>query len=167
MTASADRVNLELRTAFAKVENYVIRGSAKLNQRHGGKPSPRDSAIEVAQIRAKRRAAERAHRPMRERAAQELSPEMGCIRRRRSGEGFSAGPLSGVDLLLGVLAPEQPRPAGLEGLLHVHVSAGQLASALQGLGVEAVRLEQALAHAHGREAVDRFLELPVGGGVLA
>jgi len=29
---------------------------------------------------------------MRERAAQELSPEMGRVRRRRSGEGFSAGP---------------------------------------------------------------------------
>ncbi|HEV2414981.1 MAG TPA: hypothetical protein VGX27_09235 [Candidatus Dormibacteraeota bacterium] len=37
----------------------------------------RDSAIQVAQIRAKRRAAQRAHRFIRERAAQELSPEMG------------------------------------------------------------------------------------------
>src|SRR3989442_1373041 len=73
MTASADRVNFELRTAFAKVENYVIRGSGRLN-------------------------------------------------------------LGGVDLLLGVLAPEQPRPAGLEGLLHVHVSACQPASAPQGAG---------------------------------
>jgi hypothetical protein len=41
------------------------------------KTSTRDSAIQVAQIRVKRRAAQRAHRAMRERAAQALNPEMG------------------------------------------------------------------------------------------
>jgi hypothetical protein len=41
------------------------------------KTSARDSAIQVAQIRVKRRAAQRAHPLMRERAAQELNPEMG------------------------------------------------------------------------------------------
>src|SRR5262249_10898692 len=56
--------------------------------RRGRGPSARDSAIQVAQIRVKRRAAERAHPSIRKRAAQELSPEMGRIGRRRSVEGF-------------------------------------------------------------------------------
>ncbi len=54
------------------------------------KPSARDSAIQVAQIRVKRRAAERAHPSMRERAAQKLNPKMGAEDPPR---GFRARPL--------------------------------------------------------------------------
>ncbi len=41
--------------------------------------SARYSAIQAAQIRVKRRAADRAHPLMRERAAEELSPKMSCM----------------------------------------------------------------------------------------
>ena len=45
--------------------------------RLGRNASARDSAIQVAEIRVKRRAAERAHPWMREGAAQELNPKIG------------------------------------------------------------------------------------------
>ncbi|TMC81096.1 MAG: STAS domain-containing protein [Chloroflexi bacterium] len=57
------------------------------------KPSARDSAIQVAQIRVKRRAAERAHPSMRERAAQKLNPKMGRMGAEDPPRGFRSRPL--------------------------------------------------------------------------
>jgi hypothetical protein len=52
------------------------------------KLSTRDSVIQVAQIRVKRRAAQRTHLAMRKRAAQELNPEMGRMGAEDPSRGF-------------------------------------------------------------------------------
>ena len=71
----------------------VLVGNAHPTKRRGRKPSARDSAIQVAQIRVKRRAAERAHHWIRKRAAQELNSEMGRMGAEDPSGAFRVAPL--------------------------------------------------------------------------
>src|SRR5437773_1800326 len=74
-------------------------------------------------------------------------------------KGKRLSTLGRADALLGQLAAQQTRAARLQGLLHVHVGAGQLAPALQDLGVGAMAVQQALALAQRLEPADRPLEV--------
>jgi hypothetical protein len=66
---------------------YLRISNRPLRARTRPRPAARDSAIQVVQMRLKRRAAERAHWLLRERAAQEVKAQMGPHGRRRSVAG--------------------------------------------------------------------------------
>src|SRR5207248_1540131 len=69
--------------------------------------------------------------------------------------------LSRGRVLFFLLAPKQAWAAGLQGLLHMDVGPAKLAPPLQDFGVQAVALEQALAHAERVEAPNGLLELAI------